>query len=471
MTTMFIQLRRVVYLLVLLQCYACMASATNEDNGEEAPEHTETPEEKERKYNDKVVRLRNVSGMAHARYVEGRSCLNVWRDTVRASNESYARARSAAEVTDGIAVKIGLMKDKMSKSPGTFAEWDSVSNLLDEVKKTTSNIEEMIKETEKKIPSIKKVGDLCKTEHGNAVDILKELEKAHFRYEEVFDTTEEVKWKKEGKLLENSTETQKLVEKFIKEFELFRGEAQVSRVNALIQIVKAKDSIKGTAAKFNELEVVVEEEAKKAGETGNAKKVNSTLHEVKNTVEGAQNIKEPEKNTLLTTSEFNVTLRKERVKVAQEVAQEILRAQREKEERARRAAEEAQREKERVQKEREDRERKAAEEAQREKERVQKEREDRERKAAEEAQREKERVQKEREDRERKAAEEAQREKERVQKEREERERKVAEEAQREKGKEPKKATKGGDNSNGPGLVHSHLLLVLLCVLGCTLVY
>ncbi|ORC88118.1 uncharacterized protein TM35_000181750 [Trypanosoma theileri] len=110
----------------------------------------------------------------------------------------------------------------------------------------------------------------------------------------------------------------------------------------------------------------------------------------------------------------------------------------------------------------------AAEKAKREREAAEREREKKEREAAEEAKRVKEAAEKakrEREKKERKAAEEAKRVEEAAEKakrEREEKERQAAAVAE---------AKKKRDDSNSPALVHSSLILLLLTVMGCTLVW
>ncbi|ORC81345.1 uncharacterized protein TM35_001201070 [Trypanosoma theileri] len=447
MATMFIQLRRLVYLLVLLHCCVCVVRADGEDT-------------KEERYREKVWHLRNTTIRAYARLVEGRGCLNAWREMVRTSNESYKRAHSAAKLTEEIAAKVKVMKEKLEASASTFTGWEDVGSLLDEVKETTSDVEERIKEAERKALSIKRAGDFCKVEYDNAVNVMDELYKAQYMYEELFEPGRKPKseWTKDDRLVENSTDTHGQIKKFIAEFDLFRGEAQVSKVNALIQVKEAKDSIEKTAKRFKELKEEIEKSSRDGDEKLKSSRVKDKVTEMAEAVAKAGKIEEPKKKELLSAAVYNVTLMEEREKAVRLVADEVVGIHREKAERARRAAEEAQRERERAQREEEERERRVAEEAQREKERVQKEREERERKVAEEAQRERERARK-------VAEEEALRERERA--------RKVAEdEAQKESERRMVEGKKKKDNSVGPALVHGPLLLllVLMCVLGYTLV-
>ncbi|ORC78680.1 uncharacterized protein TM35_002291000, partial [Trypanosoma theileri] len=97
MTTMFIQLRRVVYLLVLLQFCTCVAHG--DDKVPSVPKESEV----------KIVeqRLKASVNKAYELLVEGNSCLSVWKDEVELCKKSTGVVKTAAEKTKGPVKKIG----------------------------------------------------------------------------------------------------------------------------------------------------------------------------------------------------------------------------------------------------------------------------------------------------------------------------------------------------------------------------
>ncbi|ORC83132.1 uncharacterized protein TM35_000781000 [Trypanosoma theileri] len=447
MTTMFVQLRRVVYLLVLLQCYACVTRA---QSGEARV--NKSPDERLR---EKEVQLKYEVDRVNDTVVKGVSCLNLWKEAVRESNQSRADADSAAGRAEDISQRISEMITGVG-AEGTINNWKEVKGLVAEVEETTGKLRQSIEETERKLRDAYKTGKVfCRFEYENAINAKEELERARGRYDEALDPYEGPKpsGEKNKELYENSTVVHNEISAFIGDYKLFGGDAQHSQVTSYAHMKDAREVLDATVVKLGLLKTKVDAQVGKIGSppenteaTAVKQKIEDVYEKVKNS--GVKDtvrakIEDEPKESKLEASNFSVKLKSEMENVVQRLEEERRRIAEEKvrrEEDARRAAEEE------AKRKRAEEEERAREEA------AQKAREREAREAAKKA--------KEVEARLAETAEKS-------------REKEVREAAEKAKGEAERaqKAKKKNDRAESPALVHaSMLLLVLICVLGCTLV-
>ncbi|ORC82350.1 transglutaminase [Trypanosoma theileri] len=461
---MFDQLRRVVYLLVLLQFCACVVRATDGSGGE-APVEAVV----ERTEHDEMVAAENVTAAwiekAYELLVQGRVCMTVWDGAVDSLNGSSQLVETRAEE----------VKDFVKMATA------------EEVKKLEEMVLEVGKEvntTKSSIPYVRRAGVLCEGPQESLEDAENRFNQSVRSYlNEKAAKTNRTYWTLEKELLaEKSNKTYGKVVAVTGRYKELRGRSHVIEFHVQRRVEAAKQSMK--EAKNKLVAIKVGEPIEKKGE--DIKKIEDQIQQIEKTIEeivkdvGARKRrKDPKANAMdgkvkNAVDEAKKQIATEREEDEKKLAEEV-KAEREREAEDRRKQEQAQREREaeerraqeQAQRDREAEERRAQEQAQRDREaeerraqeQAQRDREAEERRAQEQAQRD-------REAEERRAQEKAQKEEEvREKKDKEEQQRRVAEEAKR----AAEKVTKKKDGSS-PALVHSPLLLILLCLLGCTLV-
>ncbi|ORC91283.1 uncharacterized protein TM35_000062880 [Trypanosoma theileri] len=104
MTTMFVQLRRVVYLLVLLQCCACVARAEGAQPSAGCPEKIKESLTEAKQDIDKVLKGPKVEGFKSPETVleEGKDLLSLWKREAEACEKGSIVTRNALEKTEAI---------------------------------------------------------------------------------------------------------------------------------------------------------------------------------------------------------------------------------------------------------------------------------------------------------------------------------------------------------------------------------
>ncbi|ORC85240.1 excalibur domain-containing protein [Trypanosoma theileri] len=450
MTTMSIQLRRVVFLLVLLQCCVCVACAEETSSTEPTGECEDQDEIKRAERS-----LGGIIDPSTKALGEAQDCLTIWKKDVGACNANYEDIESAVNATilifkilDGKPVE-GFKPSKVDgERCGEQKVKDYAANLgkmVEKVNAAIRNMPELYKKaTEKAAVCVNfqreldhlfgrltgaRVGYFPLVSHKSNVGCMtrerilyiENLNKTYEGMKAVSDGLKEVQGRTQLCRMNSEGESPK----FMKRIGEFRGRCQ----NVFRDEVRVEDE---PDVKFNLTEVF---------------KINGSLPNI------SRDDKKPGENNVRPGTYERV--RKDvinRVKGDLEVAKQKRIAEERKradEEKVRRIAEEKEKRnaEEKARREREEQERLEAE-------RVRKDREDQERLDAEKT---------------RKAREEQERlDAEKTRKAREEQERSAMEKARqeaREKAKQKKKV-----DGSSPALVHGPLLLLLLCVMGCTLV-
>ncbi|ORC93074.1 uncharacterized protein TM35_000024000 [Trypanosoma theileri] len=118
MTTMSVQLRRVVYLLVLLQCFVCVACAANASG--DAEQHSSTIESTEKRKEDQVLNNTVEGAYEYIAHVYG--CLSVLKEKKELCEEKYKPAEIALGTITTMVGEIEKIKREQNVSePGH--EW------------------------------------------------------------------------------------------------------------------------------------------------------------------------------------------------------------------------------------------------------------------------------------------------------------------------------------------------------------
>ncbi|ORC81419.1 uncharacterized protein TM35_001171010 [Trypanosoma theileri] len=484
MTTMFIQLRRVVYLLVLLQSCICVVYAQvfreskNEMKhlgGEEAvvdrakaaetflaiPNYTDEELETDGVLgvsgNSEMLRavryaLRDVRG-AEAHFNNGMACRAEWEKVLASNKKAVEDAR---EATRSIGALVAKIEEKRNRSVKEKIVLKDIGTL--EFKKLVEDIRNVLKENKDKTPNGEMVFKVaradqaervCKTiriEIDRVMGILKQ------RMEEV--TFDKGEYEKSDKAKEVRKAAEKVRETLQNVTHLI-GNTTV-RDNFLMGEAKAQLRLWEKA--YTELAILGKMELTREGvdtPTEIEKEIDGVLLELKKDIEEPKKVfsdlaSKTNETTVASMNEIDrnvkegveVEIKAETTRMKEE-KERVLEERRRKEEEARRIAEKARRDEE--ERKRIAEERRAKEEAKRAAERLRV-AEEEERMAAEKV----------KEDEARKAAEKVK-----------EDEAKLASEEAR---KRAEAAKKKEDSSSSPSLVHGPLLLLLLCVLGCTLV-
>ncbi|ORC91275.1 uncharacterized protein TM35_000062800 [Trypanosoma theileri] len=437
MTTMFIQLRRVVYLLVLLQCCVCVYDVDG------APGDTE--------YTDMVTKLNSSIVGAGEMLLKGEFCLPEWEKYRNACDTDAALAKKSAGELSGIVKDLERKIDEhIPDVKGTggirvSVTLEKVKELGKQVEKTKQKTNETLVEAEKARLSVAKAQaaqDGCATIRNNIESARADLDRileGFLGYMRDGDSEVNKRLDKDGRNMSGKMVAYVLAyghrvgwsKGYIKAAEEKIAEAKE-------EAKKAVAALKKIDARLAEQESLAEEAREKGGLVQKAIK---EMSESKETEERIGSLTHREK------------AKEKRVETAKEVAKEMKKAiedsikekeKRDKEERERREREERER-KERERIEREERERNEREEKEK------REREERERKEREGKEK------RDREERERRLAEEKAK-------------RDEAERMAQEKEELEKKAKKRKDGGVVFTLAHGPLVMLLLCVLGFALV-
>ncbi|ORC81331.1 uncharacterized protein TM35_001211000, partial [Trypanosoma theileri] len=150
MTTMFVQLRRVVYLLVLLQFCVCVAYAQSDDDPDEA------------KVNENLENaLKKEVTHAYTLFVDGSGCFSAWKDVVGGCKSSSEDVASASKKTEEEVGKIKRLREGASLSSGDSSTdlktKEAVKNAAEAVNAT---IDAVVKMTSS-VKGTRWVGDFC----------------------------------------------------------------------------------------------------------------------------------------------------------------------------------------------------------------------------------------------------------------------------------------------------------------------
>ncbi|ORC91912.1 uncharacterized protein TM35_000041260 [Trypanosoma theileri] len=444
MAKMFVQLRGVVYLLVLVQCCVFFVHAQEEQTDPSGGE-----------FGIAERKLQMWAAQSADLLADGRSCLSVWEKELNECNETYGRAKSVLEEAGDLDGKIEEIEKKTdtlnSTSPANGEELDLLQKLLGEAKETVRKTHDAVDKTVSAIRKTRTARQFCEVTLGNVDDVLKQLHSAQTYYSH---TLEEYKRTFET---EDRIQLNKNSSKTYKELDMVRANLTwlVVRTRFVVGDADAKvDAVKktmnGAKMKLGRIDVAIANLLQKRQESPDKNKIEVIKSEVEvvrdaartdtmNTIVSIMREEDPRDEDRKVIKDITEKLKKER-------GANLLSIQQARKAEEERLAEEK-RQAEKQKKEQEDR---AKEEAKRiEEEKKRKAEEEKARQAAEKvAEEEAKRV----------VAEKA---KEAAESAREEQARQAAEKAKKKK-----------DGAVSPALMHIPLILLvlLLCVLGSTLV-
>ncbi|ORC85357.1 uncharacterized protein TM35_000351010 [Trypanosoma theileri] len=455
MTMMSIQLRRVVYLLVLLQCFVCVSYA----EGKEGVDSREPKRSEEERLEERLTR---VVDRVYVTFVRGSGCLSLWKEVVGEFNNSVGGLPAIA--------------GKSSEPVKTLAGIESLGG--ETVEKTTSEIKGGISALEDIVDAVEKTITLGKETRWVAINCLSS--RGEWDGEKVqFASNIDYFAGLLGKGIEETVERMRLVRNCSKIQEemsylagnltaheatsnfVLRGSdkaleaAKVAMETAITNLKKVKDLGGDHEGKYKDIKLQIEDVIKK----GDAK-----VTELKSILKKLPFAKQQQKPTQGIGERLDKAWGGEARQKADEMVPKVNKM----------VEEELAKREEAKRLEKEEQERKARETQE------QIEREQAQRAAeAEEQRKREEQAQKDAEVREQENNEQARRAREaREQKENEQAQKvrgaqdKLVEEGRaKEKAREMAEMTKKKDGSLSPALVHNPLLLMLLlCVLGCILV-
>ncbi|ORC85716.1 uncharacterized protein TM35_000331730 [Trypanosoma theileri] len=471
---MFVQLRRMVYLLVLLQWCVCVSYATCNDSD----------------LVDSDKMLGTLRNEANGYIVEGRVCMAEMAERVRMCNESEVNATRIAEEAANSVNEVGvLVVGGGDTTSGEVITKEKIDDLEVKVKLAEKNVQETWKAVEESA-KLMHLTDLakwsCFASLGNLRATVGRINDSRVYFDYVMGSgpgecvTEEREQLKKD--LKNITDELSLME--VKMKWGFRDAVDVKKT-AVEGMNAAKKVMSDTVTKYNEILVKMTEKLAKKSQDGEDMKKLSDIQEAVNTskksLDTIVNQSEASTKSRRLLSDVSVKVVNEtrgsesvtflqlirespndplenlKERASAELKVKLRNAEKEETERIKRVKQ-AEAERIRLAKEREERERARAL--------------DREKRLAKEKQ-ERERAEAEKLDEEEKRREQEKAESERRVKEEETKRERLAEDVKARKEKEEKlaKRAKGRkDGSNGPTLDPCPLLLLLMCVLGCTFV-
>ncbi|ORC91914.1 uncharacterized protein TM35_000041280 [Trypanosoma theileri] len=508
MTTMFVQLRRVVYLLVLLQCCVCAAygkSGTKVEGAEPSQEEgnetevatldavkarrtvvdipTYTTEEIN---NDKYLKENNnrdfrqavakvmvdIKGLS-TQYSKGVACLKALDKVVEESEKTVEKAEEATEKIKKLTQRIDKITEKrlVEDGKGTGKEMKVIFLKDDKQKEEFENLLKEIPEALEKakgkgpdeqmvvaIAQANHTREVCRVVRINVDDVLGSLNNSlngliAFPQNDYDKCEMAVRVRDAGKAVHDTMKNVTALMSNVTVFEriiLGKAEDQVKdwksameKFELFAQMVEAYNKLdKETQAKVKDGEALASNKEYVVEKGDGLEKIKETVkgpkEEIDNLTDKNNEIAENKKTVAV--GKINKTIYDEIDKEDNLLAEEKVKIQKEKEEAARREKEERRRQEEERQKQA------AAAEAE-----AQRIKEEQERKKREEQ------AKKERDEQAKRDAEE-------------EAKRAVEEKALRDAEKAKAAAKKKRDGAVSPALVHSPLLLLVLCVLGCTFV-
>ncbi|ORC86126.1 uncharacterized protein TM35_000301660 [Trypanosoma theileri] len=177
MTTMFIQLRRVVYLLVLLQFCTCMALGDDKVPSVAKESEVKIVEQRLKTSVDKVYEL----------LVEGNSCLSVWKDEVVECNRSTGDVKTAAEETKGLIEKI----EKTESITNEGEEVGSTDKLLQDVNASIRVVGDAVKNTRARIKDTMWISKKCTSTIEKLKEVAGQLRQDALHFPNLLDSTTE----------------------------------------------------------------------------------------------------------------------------------------------------------------------------------------------------------------------------------------------------------------------------------------
>ncbi|ORC82115.1 transglutaminase [Trypanosoma theileri] len=470
MTTMFVQLRRVVYLLVLLQCCTCLAPV--EASGDMGDVHDEPKKVGEEKWQEGLEMLVDS---AYVMFVQGRGCLTVWKEVAVECNKSTKGLPTVVKGIEGPVKELEGIK-VFVVSPVEAKKVDGV------VERIFTAVQATVDAAYGTVVSEKVTWWVAR----NCLTTKENWEGEKQRFASIKDHFADAL----GKTLNETMERLTLVKNSSKIYEemgflegnltAYNWESNYMLGKTLEEVKAAKQKIDAAYTELKRIEDHKEETAEEY--TAIKRKIAEFKDKVKGKFDEVEKLarRTPLRRNLGDTKQaVEEKLKKARDGAAREGAETVKEevkkmveeelAQREREAEERRVQEQAQREREAEEKrvqEQAQREREAEEK--RAKEQAQREREAEEKRAKEQAQRE-------REAEEKRAKEQAQRDRvAQEKKEKEEQQKRAADEEKVRQAKEEamKKAEKIKKNDSSPVLVRSPLMLLLFLIgaLGCNFV-
>ncbi|ORC82964.1 uncharacterized protein TM35_000801020 [Trypanosoma theileri] len=461
MTTMFVQLRGVVYLLVLLHCCVCVAYAVptaGANGGDGGADGDGTVVE--RTEHDEVVAAENTAEAWMKKVSEylaaGKGYSSIWEGIVNSSNESSKLANSTALKVKDLLVEVDKKSVEGCGANCKLAEGDEkkIKELVQEVKEAVDGTGSYVEDT----LWAKHMGSLsCDT----WVDAVNRFNQSRVYYLSKLAEPNKTYWTREKiKLARISNKTYHELETITVKYGELDGLSTRSVIDGRERIEETKKTMEGVKLQLEGIKKKLKDDGAKIGEIVESvsKVVESCTNVEKVTGDWIKNRKLPKKKDVVAKMEAE-RKRMEPLITAEIKAEEERMVQEEqaKQDEAARLERERQEKLEEEQRLAREQERLAQEELERKK---KAEEEEAEKRKADEKRAQEEKA---KQDRERKDAEEKAREA--LEKKEKEQLERAAEEA-----KKKAEAAKKNDSSLGPALMHSPFLLILLCVLVCTLV-
>ncbi|ORC86474.1 uncharacterized protein TM35_000281900 [Trypanosoma theileri] len=173
MTTMFVQLRRVVYLLVLLHCCMCVAYA---EDGSDAGEVSSSNAEDVFGSAERNLTVAVDSAYEHILYVYG--CMSAFKEKKKLCEDNSERAAAVAK-------KINASLEEIKKLEEDDKKWEQYGKWIND---NEAKIKENLKEYENVTSSITDIvllSEACKKPPHNLVNLTKQLGEARRRFLEV----------------------------------------------------------------------------------------------------------------------------------------------------------------------------------------------------------------------------------------------------------------------------------------------
>ncbi|ORC89994.1 uncharacterized protein TM35_000102620 [Trypanosoma theileri] len=483
MTTMFVQLHRVVYLLVLLQSCACVVNANGVEGQKiiiKVPQGDITKVKEiddNREAENGERRLRELVNQAYRLYLEGKSCVAVLRKETEACKKNKEIAKGAAEKTK--AAVEALQKEwgtGVPRQEGDIAQEKlaSLKSLVGDAEKKIEESKNAVAKETSVIQRTKYARTACWISYDDLNDEVRQLNATREGLEGMF---KEHRTPAREDLVKNATKTGDDLYWLTQEVRLTLRRGRDAKTEAETEFKKADDILKGALRTLETVTAEVQQKITKNEGHANLKEFQKVVNEsekaLKEVTLKSNAIAEPapgliqyagntyEESYAREEKENPVTHNKRifeelRKKVAlAEIQDELKKAE---QEAARLLAEKI------IQEEEEKNRRIAEEERKRQETLAEEERRKRER-VAEEERRKQEKLAEEETKKREKLAEEERKKREKLAL-----EKKAKEEAERAR-VAAEKAKKKRDGSVSPALVHNSLpLLVVICVLGCTLV-
>ncbi|ORC91873.1 uncharacterized protein TM35_000054690 [Trypanosoma theileri] len=428
MTAMFVQLRRVVYVLLLLHVFAGRVQAATGQ-----PTLTCTRErENDLKFAEK--RMKESWESPGTPLVGGKACLEVWEREVKACNDNHAAMEIALNATTEVVESVKKFRGGKGDKNQESCRQTNVQEYLRKFDQMKKNYDAAVPKAKELAENAVEAGRKCFTYTGNLAEPARQLREALAWYKEMVLNDEEYRGcglESRGDILEDYTGKSREMDEVLKNLTVMKGYTQVCG------LASKRDVGDPLRKKYDEFLLLCPQDlVSKQKPVFESQKKEEIVSD-----KGPKSRREGEEYLVKQKAlkKFEEKFKPLEDKYTEERKQDEERRKAEAEARKLKRAQEKQAAIERARREQE--EMAAQEEAKR---LAEKKKEEETKRLAE----------KKKEEEKRRAEE-----------------RKKEEESKRIAEEQAKKAKMKKDGSNGPALVHSPLLLiVLLCVLGCTLV-